>query len=243
MSTLSDQLGIVQERIAAAAKRSKRDPADVTLIAVTKTHPADTVIEAFELGLRHFGENRVEEAAQKISEVQAVLGVRSDEIVWHMIGHVQSRKAQDVMRWFERVHSLDSLKLARRLSRFAGEQSRELKVLLEFNLSGEASKSGFRPGIALEEDAALLQEVKEIVALPHLQIDGVMTMAAIVDDAEGARSTFRHLRELRDQLQGQFPQCDWSQLSMGMSDDFEVAIEEGATLVRLGRVLFGERLA
>jgi hypothetical protein len=160
-----------------------------------------------------------------------------------MIGHVQSRKAQDVVQWFDRVHSVDSARLARRLSRFAGERGRTLKALLEFNLSGEASKSGFRSRVALEEDAVLLQEMEEIVTLPHLRIDGLMTMAAIVDDPEEARPTFRHLRRLRDQLQRRFPQCDWAQLSMGMSDDFEAAIEEGATLVRLGRAVFGERLA
>lgn len=235
MSTLADQLSAVQARIDAAARRVGRDPAEVTLLAVSKTHPAETIVEAFALGVRHFGENRVEEAAPKIAAVRSMLGGRSAEIVWHMIGHVQSRKAEDVAQLFERVHSLDSAKLARRLSRFAGERGRVLQTLLEFNLSGETSKQGLR------SDAAAWQEVEEIIALPHLQIDGVMTMAAVVDTPEQTRPTFRGVRVLRDELQRRFPQCAWSQLSMGMSDDFEVAIEEGATLVRLGRALFGER--
>ena len=189
---------------------------------------------AYDLGLRHFGENRVEEA-------QAKVGHLPDDVTWHMIGHIQSRKATQVVSLFQVVHSVDSLKLARRLDRFAAERAEPLPILLECNVSGEESKYGFdanRWDADEGQRRALLDAVEEILALPHLQVQGLMTMAPIVADPEQARPVFVRLRALCDELAAAFPQADWQHLSMGMTDDFEVAIEEGATLVRVGRAIF-----
>ena len=238
MSALADNLYRVQERIGAAARRSGRDPAEVTLLAVTKTHSPATILDAYELGLRHFGENRVEEASEKILAVRSAITNYQSPIIWHMIGHVQSRKAEAVAGLFDWVHSVDSLRIAERLSRFAGQQGRRLGVLLEFNVSGEAGKYGFG---ARGEGEALFRDVEAVVALPHLQVEGLMTMAPIAADPEQARPVFRALRAWRDRLASRFPQREWKRLSMGMTDDFEVAIEEGATIIRIGRAIFGER--
>ncbi len=238
-TTLKENLARVQERIEAAARRAGRDPADIILVAVTKTHPPEVVEAAYLAGLRHFGENRVEEAAPKIQAVAAWLAAQkpdADPPAWHMIGHVQSRKADEAAGPYALIHSVDSVKLARRLDRFASERGRRLPILLEVNVSGEASKYGFRP----TEVAAALTE---IAAMSSLQVQGLMTMAPIVADPEMARPVFRALRVLRDDLARRFPQMEWHHLSMGMTDDFEVAIEEGATLVRIGRAIFGERRA
>jgi len=240
MSTLADNLHRVQERIDAAARRAGRDPIEITLVAVTKTQPVETIVEACELGLRHFGENRAEEAAGKIPAVQSTIRALPSGIVWHMIGHVQSRKAAPVVGLFEWVHSVDSLKLAERLSRLAAPQDKTLQVLLEFNLAGEASKYGLR--LARDTvDGELLREIEAITSLPNLHVDGLMTMAPMAPDSEQARPVFRALRELRQKLTDRLPHCAWRHLSMGMTDDFEVAIEEGATIVRIGRAIFGER--
>jgi len=217
----------VRKRIAAAAQRAGRDPAEVTLVAVTKTRPVEVIRAAYELGVRDFGENRVEEAETKFA-------LLPDDIRWHMVGHVQSRKAARVVKPYVLVHSVDRVKLARRLNRFAAEAARRLPVLLEVNVSGEASKYGFRPA---EVEAA----VEAIWGFEHLQIRGLMTMAPIVSDPEEARPVFAALRELRERLAARFPDIRWEHLSMGMTDDFEVAIEEGATIVRIGRAIFGER--
>jgi len=244
MMTLADNLHRVHERIATAARRAGRDPSDITLVAVTKTHPADTILEAYEWGVRHFGENRAEEAAEKIPTLKSPIPNRPSEIVWHMIGHVQSRKVEAVVGLFDWVHSVDSLKLAERLSRFAGQRARTLCVLLEFNVSGEASKYGFRvKGDRITGDLDVLKEVEAIAVLPHLKVEGLMTMAPIVATMEQTRPVFRALHRWRDQLAARFPQCEWRHLSMGMTDDYEVAIEEGATIVRIGRAIFGERKA
>ena len=242
MSALADNLARVQERMAAAARRSGRDASEVTLVAVTKSHPPDTILEAFELGVRHFGENRAEEASLKIPPVQSAIGHQLSAITWHMIGHVQSRKAETVADLFDWVHSVDGLKLAERLSRFAGQSGKTLNVLLEFNLSGEAGKYGFRlKGQHMDDDPELKKVVESIVALPSLNVTGLMTMAPIVPEPDQARPVFQALRRLRDELAIRHPQCDWRHLSMGMTDDFEVAIEEGATMARIGRAIFGER--
>ncbi len=242
MDDLERRLSRVRERIAQAAYRVGRDPETITLVAVTKTVPAEVIIAAYTLGLRHFGENRVEEAADKLPQVHQAL--RQRQITWHMIGHIQSRKARDVVAHFDWVHSVDSLKLAQRLSRFAEEAGRTLPILLEVNISGEPGKYGFAMGGWPEDQAqaeAFFSAVGEIMALPALRLEGLMTMAPLVPEAEQARPTFRRLRELRDVLAERFPTVHWRHLSMGMTDDFEVAIEEGATLVRIGRAIFGER--
>jgi hypothetical protein len=242
MSTLAGNLNHVRERIDRAAQRSGRDASHVALVAVAKTHPPEVVLEAIDLGVRHFGENRVEEAARKIPVIQSAIKNHQSSIVWHMIGHIQSRKAEAVVAGFDWAHAVDSAKLAERLSRFAAERGTTLRVLLEFNVSGEASKYGLRLAAGrLEDDAELLQTIEAMLVLPNLSVDGLMTMAPIVADAEQARPVFRALRDLRDRLARRFPQCAWQHLSMGMTDDFEVAIEEGATLVRIGRAIFGER--
>jgi hypothetical protein len=238
MTHLVTNLRSVQERIAAVAQRAGRVSSDVTLVAVTKTQAPEVIQAAYDVGMRHFGENRVEEAEAKVAELPA-------DITWHMIGHVQSRKAQRVASGFDVVHSVDSLKLARRLGRFAAERSEPLPVLLEFNVSGEESKYGFsaslRPG-SDDRQEALLLAIEEIIALPHLSVQGLMTMAPIVAQPEEARPVFVGLRQLRDDLAARFPNLEWKHLSMGMTDDFEVAIEEGATLVRVGRAIFAPDL-
>ncbi len=234
MSTLEANLGSVQERIEAAARRAGRDPAGITLVAVTKTQPPAVIQAAYDLGLRHFGENRVEEAEAKVGHLPSA-------ITWHMIGHIQSRKAKRVMPLFDVVHSVDSVKLARRLDHLSAERPEPLPVFLECNVSGEESKYGFAAETWTEDGGqrvSLFAAVEEILALPNLQVSGLMTMAPIVADPEQTRPVFVRLRQLRDELALTFPQADWRHLSMGMTDDFEVAIEEGATMVRVGRAIF-----
>ncbi|MCX7707864.1 MAG: YggS family pyridoxal phosphate-dependent enzyme [Anaerolineae bacterium] len=232
MTTLVERITRVQERIADAARRAGRYPEEIALVAVTKMQPVETVLAAYQAGLRLFGENRVEEAGPKAATVAQRLAPAAPPI-WHMIGHLQSRKAADVLPWASMVHSVDSVRLAQRLSRFCVAAGRELDILLEVNVSGEASKYGFTP-------AAVIEAVSAIAGLPGIRVQGLMTMAPIVPDPELARPVFRDLRLLRDDLAQRFPLLDWRHLSMGMTDDFEVAIEEGATMVRIGRAIFGE---
>lgn len=252
---LAQRIERVQERMAAAARRAGRDPDAVTLVAVSKTQPAETVAAAHRAGLRLFGENRVEEAGPKAVAVARLLAPEPPP-AWHMIGHLQSRKAADVLPWASMVHSVDSVKLAGRLSREltsppnplssqergspvplpsqgGGVGGVGLRILLEVNIAGEESKYGFAP-------ADLPAAVEGIAALPGLHIAGLMTMAPIVPDPALARPVFASLRRLRDDLARRHPGLSWEHLSMGMTDDFEVAIEEGATLVRIGRAIFGE---
>lgn len=247
----------VRDRIAEAALRSGRDPGDVQLVAVTKTFPVEAILAAWEAGQRHFGENRPEEGAGKIPLITRRLTARElDEAelaagapvrtmpVWHMIGHVQSRKTAMVVDYFDVVHSLDRLKFARRLSALAVEAGREIPVLVECNVSGEVSKYGYdAAGWEKEPDVrdALFSALADVVGLPGLRIEGLMTVAPIAGDAEAVRPIFASLRRLGDALAERFPEVDWHHLSMGMTDDFEIAVEEGATLVRIGRAIFGSR--
>jgi len=238
--TVVANLEAVRARMAEACARSGRVPSDVTLIAVSKTHPSAAVLEAVAAGVQHFGENRVEESESKIPAVRAATGA---PVTWHMIGHIQSRKAKDVVALFDIVHSVDTLKLAERLSRLAVEQARTLDAFLEVNISGEASKSGL-VAAGWESDTALRDrlwsEAGAMLALPGLRVRGLMTMAPIVEDVEQARPVFAGLRALRDALVLSFGVA-LPDLSMGMTDDYPVAIEEGATFVRIGRAIFGER--
>jgi pyridoxal phosphate enzyme (YggS family) len=232
----------VQERIAAAASRTGRDPAGVTLVAVTKTFPVSVILGGYAAGLRHFGENRAGEGAAKIPQVNAT--VEGARPTWHMVGHIQSRKAALTVAHFDVIHSLDRLRVARRLSRFAVEAGREMPVLLECNVSGESSKFGFPAENWQEDEArreALYAACAEILALPALRVEGLMTMAPFTDDPQTVRPIFAGLRGLRDALAERFPDAAWRELSMGMTDDFEVAVEEGATMVRIGRAIFGPR--
>lgn len=240
--TIAENLTLVRASIAAAAQRAGRDPASVTLIAVSKTHPAPALLEAAAAGVQHFGENRVEEATNKIPVVNAAVAA---PLVWHMIGHIQSRKAKDVPPLFDIVHSVDTVRLAEKLAQAALGRSdqRPLDVFLEVNVSGEASKSGFAAA-GWQQNAsvrdALWQEVAQVAVLPGLRLRGLMTMAPIVEDVEQARPVFRSLALLRAAL-AESLNTPLPELSMGMTDDYPVAIEEGATFVRIGRAIFGER--
>jgi len=242
MTNVASNLARVQERIADAALRVGRDPAEITLVAVTKTHPPAEVVTAYQAGARYFGENRAQEGVLKIAAVGAAISGPCP--IWHMIGHVQSRKAGVVAMHFDYVHSVDRLKIARRLSRFAQEATKSLPVLLECNVSGEVTKSGFDMSGWEQDDVkrvAFFTAVEEVLTLPALAVQGLMTMAPFVADPETVRPVFASLRTLRDALRERFPAHEWRHLSMGMTDDFEVAIEEGATMVRIGRAIFGER--
>lgn len=236
MSSLAENLRSVQDRIRNAAERAGRDPAEITLVAVSKTFPAESVIAAHALGVRDFGENRVEEAADKIPSVTQSL---SAPVTWHMVGHIQHRKVREAATLFDLVHSVDTAGLASRLNTRAENMDKTLPILLEVNISGEESKYGFRPEPRRDFYAA----VDDILQLAHLDVQGLMTVAPIVDEPGNAQPFFAGLRQLRDDLRLRFPQRAWSHLSMGMTDDFEVAIAEGATLVRIGRAIFGERAA
>jgi pyridoxal phosphate enzyme (YggS family) len=215
MSELRRNLELVRQRIAEAALRAGRTPTEVTLVAIAKAFAAELV------------------------------AVRGPQPTWHMVGHVQSRKAEPVAELFDYVHSVDRLKIARRLDRFAVGMGRTLPVLLECNLSGEEAKYGFDVA-RWEKDAgqrdAFHAAVGEILELPGLSVRGLMTMAPITPDPERVRPVFARLRALLGYLREQYPAGDWRHLSMGMTDDFEVAVEEGATLVRIGRAIFGHRV-
>jgi pyridoxal phosphate enzyme (YggS family) len=237
---IPDQIKAVQARIDAACRRAGRSPDDVTLIAVTKMQPVEAVLEAMSAGLTHFGENRIEEAAGKTAAVRAV---DSRPITWHMIGHVQSRKARLVAPVCDVVHSVDSLRLAHRLAEACVSIGKQMPIFLEINISGEESKEGL-PAHGWSDDRQLRQTLwqtaRDIAALPGLEIRGLMTMAPFYDEAEQTRPIFRDLYLLRDALRAELG-LSLPHLSMGMTNDFEVAIEEGATMVRVGRAIFGER--
>jgi PLP dependent protein len=235
MEDIANNVNDVQRRIEAACLRAGRDPSEITVVAVSKTRTLADIKAAYACGLRHFGENRVEEAQAKIPEVETQLG---SHITWHMIGHIQSRKARDAAQFAHVVHSVDSVKLARRLERAAREGGRILPVLVECNVSGEGSKYGFD---ASDKDRweELHEPMVEIARCSNLQLRGLMTMAPIVEDPELARPVFVKLRRLRDALETSLPGLQLPELSMGMTDDFEVAVEEGATMLRIGRAIFG----
>jgi len=223
------------EKIAIAAKRAGRDPASVKLVVVTKAQPLEVTRAAIEAGAKILGENYPEEGVKKIQALHEFSAVE-----WHMIGHVQSRKAQQVAVNFNFLHSLDGLKLAKRLDRFCGEAGRNLPVLLEFNLGGEQSKSGW-PASDETRWHELLTEISEIVASPNLKVRGLMTMPPLGETPEFSRPFFQKLKRLQEYLSAQFPQVDFSELSMGTSFDYEAAVEEGATFVRVGTALVGGR--
>ena len=238
--TIADNLKRVEDRIADAAARSGRDPSAITLVAVSKSRDAEEILRAANAGLRHFGENRVDEGKAKIAAVNA----RTDrELTWHMVGHLQSRKSRMALELFDTLHSVDSVRLANRLSRQASAMPRQLDVLLQVNVSGEASKSGFA-GYNWQQDSSaresLFETAKRIAQLPNLNLRGLMTMAPLGADDATNRAIFRDLFALRAALSDSLA-IDLPDLSMGMTDDFEVAIEEGATIVRIGRAIFGAR--
>lgn len=217
---LAGRIAAVRARIGAACVRSGRDPRRVTLVGVTKTHDAATVGAAYDAGLRDFGENRVQEALPKIE----ALSRRDPPPVWHLIGHLQTNKARAAADAFDILHTIDSPRLAEAVSRHA---KHPVRMLIEVNVAGESTKDG----ITVRQAGAL---AGAIGALPNIELTGLMTVAPRVDNPEDVRGVFRELRELRDVL-------GLEHLSMGMTDDFEVAVEEGATLVRVGRAIFGAR--
>jgi pyridoxal phosphate enzyme (YggS family) len=240
---MQERHAVVMQRIAAAAERSTRTADDVTLIAVTKTWPAELVIAAYEAGMRHFGENRPEELAHKRPAVEAALGSQSG-IVWHLIGPVQSRKSSLAANHADVFHALDRTKIARRLSAALVEHERHLPSFVEVNISGEASKLGvdMRDWEKTATQRAGLRRIfTEAAALPGLSAIGLMTMAPWDAPVVDIRSVFRRTRELAVWLRAELEPDAPLALSMGMTDDFEIAIEEGATHVRVGRALFGER--
>jgi len=230
-SDIVRNLTAVRARMAAAAECAGRNPNDITLVAVSKTKPMAAIAAAYQAGQRDFGENRLEELWPKVEEAHQ-LGLH--EIRWHLIGTIQSRKTAQAVGPFVLIHSVDRDKIAQRLSRDAEAANCVLSVLLEVNVSGEASKHGFTPDDLLTTAPALL-------ALPGLHIAGLMTMAPLVEEAEATRPVFRRLRALQEELRTRHSTGDWQHLSMGMTNDFEVAIEEGATLVRVGSAIFGSR--
>jgi PLP dependent protein len=226
MSSIAENLQCVREQIASAAANSGRSADDVELVAITKTHPAEKVREAVEAGQTLFGESRVQEARAKIPEL-------SSNIRWHFVGHLQKNKIRHALPLFEMIHSVDSLGLAQDINRIAEEQGVHPRVLLEVNVAAEGSKFGFSPD-------KLRDQMEQLLALPRLSILGLMTIPPLAKEAEASRKYFVQSRELRDRLQTEF-HVDLAQLSMGMTEDFAVAVEEGATLVRVGTAIFGER--
>jgi pyridoxal phosphate enzyme (YggS family) len=218
----------VRGQIAEAAQAAGRRAEDVTLVAVTKTRSPAEIRAAFQAGVRHLGENRVEEAESKLPAPGL------EEATWHLVGHLQGRKARRAVGLFDRIDSVDSVRLAQRLDSLAAEQGIVLPILIEVNVSGEESKYGFR----LSDRKGLDAAVTEIVAMPDLLVDGLMTVAFVAADPEQVRPVFARLRGLRDELRAQFPQSGWTHLSMGMSGDFRVGVQEGATMVRIGRAVF-----
>ena len=223
------------DQIAASAQKSGRNPEDIRLVVVTKSQPVEVARAAIEAGVRMLGENYPEEGVTKIQSLPSQSGVE-----WHMIGHVQSRKARLVAENFELLHSLDSLKLARRLDRFSAEQNRILPVLLEFNVGGEDTKSGWDASNDSHWNN-FLPDVQSILDLPNLSVHGLMTMPPLGTAPENSRRFFQRLRLLRDHLASLHADTDWHELSMGTSADYTVAVEEGATLVRVGTAIVGAR--
>ena len=226
MTSIADNLERVREQIAQATGKAGRSIDDVELVAISKTHDAVKVREAIEAEQSLFGESRVQEARVKIPELPSNLR-------WHFVGHLQKNKIRHALPLFELIHSVDSLALAQDINRIAEEDGLHPRVLLEVNVAGEGSKFGFTP-------EKLREDLENLLALPRLSILGLMTIPPIADEAEASRKYFVELSELRDRLQTEF-HVDLAQLSMGMTQDFAIAVEEGATLVRVGTAIFGKR--
>jgi hypothetical protein len=226
MTSVAQNLERVREQIAGAAAKVGRAVDEIELVAITKMHPADKVREAIEAGQTLFGESRVQEARAKIPELPSNLR-------WHFVGHLQKNKIRHALPLFELFHSIDSLALAQDMNRIANEEGMHPRVLLEVNVAGEGSKFGFKP-------ETVRAEMESLLALPQLSIEGLMCIPPLAEEAEASRAFFVQLRELRDALEKEFG-LRLPQLSMGMTNDFMVAVEEGATLVRVGTAIFGER--
>ncbi|HEX4007444.1 MAG TPA: YggS family pyridoxal phosphate-dependent enzyme [Acidobacteriaceae bacterium] len=233
MPAFADRLALVEDRIARACRAAHRPRQDVRLMAVSKVHPAEALAETVAAGLTLFGENRVQEFDAKRQRIRE-LGVTGAEI--HLIGHLQSNKSARAAEIFDAIDSVDSLRLAQRLNDAAASLSKRLPLLLEIKLTDEPAKTGLDP-----ESHDLRTLLDRLPDWPHLRMRGLMTIAPFDDNPDSARACFRRLRVLRDAWSRDYPALDFSELSMGMSDDFEIAIEEGSTLVRIGTALFGQR--
>lgn len=229
------RLAGVQDAIDQAACSCGRDPNGIRLVVVSKAQPLEVVQAAVLAGIRIFGENYAEQAEPKIT---AMAG--TPDIEWHMIGHIQGRKAGIVSRCFNMVQSLDSVSLAARLDRLCASEGRVMPVLLELNLAGEKSKGGWRVSSEAELDG-IREDIEQVAAMPNLQIHGLMTMPPLFDDPEATRPYFSNLRRLAQALSRRYPNLDWSELSMGTSADYPAAVQEGATLVRIGQAVLGPR--
>lgn len=224
--SLTDNLAVIQSRIRTACERSGRDTNSVLLLAVSKTHPPETIRAATDLGLTHFGENKIQEAKAKIPQAPG-------KARWHFIGHLQSNKCRDAVELFEMIQGVDSLAIAQEINKRAEQLSKTMPILLEINVAGEGSKFGYQP-------EQLLAELDQLNALPRLEIHGLMAIPPYTPEPEKARPYFRKLRDLKQQAEAKLG-APLPHLSMGMSGDFEAAIEEGATIIRIGTALFGER--
>jgi hypothetical protein len=230
--SIAENIARVRERIEAAARRASRNPDEITLMAVSKTFPAERIREAYAAGQRVFGENRVQEFAAKATALREL-----HDTEWHLIGHLQTNKAAKATELFDAVDSVDSLRMAEKLNASAVSTGKMLSVLIEINVGGEKAKSGVAPGS--DELEQILQGASQ---WENLKIQGMMTVPPYTEDPEGARPYFRHLRQIRDSIAARtLPRIGTAVLSMGMSHDFEIAIEEGATCVRVGTAIFGER--
>ncbi len=235
--TITQRIEAVLERVEAAASRAARHPLEIRLVAVTKGVPPTRVVEAARAGLVVFGENYVQEALEKIASVRKQLGQAAPAPAWHIVGALQRNKARLAVGAFDLIHSVDSVALAKEIDKRAGTAGCTQRILLEVNIAGEKTKTGFTPKEALAEAGA-------IATLPHLRLAGLMALPPPGPDPEASRPHFQALRELRDDIRRRGLATEtFRDLSMGMSDDFEVAIEEGATWIRLGRAIFGERSA
>src|SRR5881628_143111 len=223
---IAENVACVREQIAQAAAKARRAVDEIELVAITKTHPAEKVREAIEAGQTLFGESRVQEARAKIRGLPSNLH-------WHFVGHLQKNKIRHALPLFEMIHSVDSLGLAQDMNRIAEEEAMHPRVLLEVNVAGEGSKFGFQPD-------KLCEQMEELLSLPRLSILGLMAIPPLAEEAEASRKYLIQLRELRDRLQTEF-HVDLAQLSMGMTNDFLIAVEEGATLARVGTAIFGKR--
>ncbi len=223
--SIAGNLEAVRNRIAAAARRAGRPSSQVRLVAVTKYQPLSALTELYDLGVRDFGENRVQEASEKVAD-WAHPGA-----TMHMIGHLQRNKVRQAVEIFNCIQSVDSVRLAEALDSQCRRIDKSMPVLVEVNISGEEAKHGFQPG-------DVFHALPELSRLKNIRLQGLMAMAPMVPEADAARPYFRRLRELRDELKLEFPDHHLPELSMGMTDDFEIAVEEGATMVRVGRALF-----
>jgi pyridoxal phosphate enzyme (YggS family) len=231
--SIAENIARVREQIAAAARRASRNPNEITLMAVSKTFPAERIREAHAAGLRVFGENRVQEFAGKADALRDL-----PEAEWHLIGHLQTNKAAKATELFDAVDSVDSARMAEKLNAFAESAGKALSVLIEINVGGEKAKSGVAPG-----SGELEQILQGAPRWASLKIRGLMTVPPYTEDPQGSRAYFRQLRQIRDSIAARnLSQIGTAVLSMGMSHDFEVAIEEGATCVRVGTAIFGERM-